>query len=175
MISFMHVPKTGGISFMHSVHDKNFPVCCFGHKSFFELETCDNARDHEYVTFFRDPYDLAVSKYFYETKYENLKSSLNDYLDSYDPIYAKYVDIDNVSDIKFVGTLENYNRSIHIFNKMFGTSLVAHFDNVKDNKQPGAGYKTSYSRKTFIDNNKEDYEIYYRGVKKYEELNKFYG
>jgi hypothetical protein len=171
-ISFMHIPKTGGISFKHSFYLEDLDFCCEGHFSLEELKKCRNANNHTYITFIRDPFDLAISNYFYKVRYEHFKVKIEDYLESYDGMYIHY--LKTFDDLNFVGMVEKYNRSVWIFNKMFNTNLRVLFDNVNPEKPVGHSYKIKYNKELFIKNNEKEYEIYNRGVEKFNDIYRLY-
>ncbi len=110
-----------------------------------------------FVAFFRDPYQQALSHYYFllrnperdhpeERLFHEAKMSLHDYLawEAFQDQQTQYLGSLSVDDLAMVGLSEEYYRSVDIFNSMFGCNLRGDsFMNVNPDTQGGV-YKISH-------------------------------
>lgn len=108
----------------------------------------------EIVAFFRDPYQQAVSHYCFllrnpqrehleEKMLHEAKMTLHDYLawDAFRDQQSQYLGSVSIDDLAMVGLSEEFYKSVHLFNSVFGCDLQGDsFLNVNPDHQ-GADYK----------------------------------
>ncbi|MGA9883231.1 MAG: hypothetical protein WBQ34_05895 [Candidatus Acidiferrales bacterium] len=108
----------------------------------------------EIVAFFRDPYQQAVSHYCFllrnpqrehleEKMLHEAKMTLHDYLawDAFRDQQSQYLGTVSIDDLAMVGLSEEFYKSVHLFNSVFGCDLRGDsFLNVNPDHQ-GADYK----------------------------------
>ncbi|MGH9688849.1 MAG: hypothetical protein ACRD5K_17345 [Candidatus Acidiferrales bacterium] len=108
----------------------------------------------EIVAFFRDPYQQAVSHYCFllrnpqrehleEKMLHEAKMTLHDYLawDAFRDQQSQYLGTVSIDDLAMVGLSEEFYKSVHLFNSVFGCDLRGEsFLNVNPDHQ-GADYK----------------------------------
>ncbi|MGH9737538.1 MAG: hypothetical protein ACRD4X_03015 [Candidatus Acidiferrales bacterium] len=107
----------------------------------------------EIVAFFRDPYQQAVSHYCFllrnpqrehleEQLLHEAKMTLHDYLawDAFRDQQSQYLGSVSIDDLAMVGLSEEFYKSVHLFNSIFGCDLQGDsFLNVNPDHQ-GADY-----------------------------------
>ncbi len=196
--AFVHVPKTGGAGIKRSIdkflcrddNNEHLPV------SYFDQHN----HNHIFFTIIRDPYDRTCSEYFFikrqlqgnvidvspwpeETKKQFSKiltHSIDYFLENFiqqnynGSIYSHYFDSKNIQDFDFVGDINNMDKSIFIFNKMFEINIKKIQGNINPKHKVGQPYNFKYSRNDFIKKYKKDYEIYEVGKEKFKRLEKKY-
>lgn len=173
--------------------------CSRGHDPVSFLMNCENEPNHFYATFIRDPYDLILSGYnfIHETIefYQDLKERVNmrDSEDIFDQIaieviesgvskdefissfpanslYTKFFDKKDISSFDFVGVMYQYSRSIKLFNKITKTPIPERRMNVLNKAGAGQNHESNFSREDFKNKHYLDYEIYERGIERFNEL-----
>jgi hypothetical protein len=107
----------------------------------------------DFVAFFRDPYQQALSHYWFlvrnpqrdhpeEKMLHDAKMTLHDYLawDAFRDQQSQYLGGMSIDDFAMVGLSEEFYRSVELFNSIFGCNLSGHsFLNVNPDHQ-GADY-----------------------------------
>jgi hypothetical protein len=187
MYAFVHVPKTGGRLMKKYLR---YPYCAdlcpesnlAPHQPVSWFEQHDH--DHIFMTMVRDPYDRASSEYFYTKKQlmERSAKSINphfgditdtwlkNYAKRCGSVYSHYFNSRKVEDFDFVGNMHNMKASIDLANIMFGLNIQHEEFNVNPNHEVNKPYDEGYLRSEFEKENSKDYEIYFRGLEKFEEL-----
>ena len=130
----------------------------------------------DFVAFFRDPYQQALSHYYFllrnperdhpeERVFHQAKMSLHDYLawDAFQNHQTQYLGSLSIDDFAMVGLSEQFNRSVELFNSMFGYELQGDgFLNVNPDTQGGV-YKISYDVRKAVERYRAaDIETYRR-------------
>jgi len=130
----------------------------------------------DFVAFFRDPYQQALSHYYFllrnperdhpeERIFHEAKMSLHDYLawDAFHDQQTQYLGTLSTDDLAMVGLSEEFYRSVELFNSMFGCNLRGHsFLNVNPDTQ-GGYYKISYDVRKAVERYRAaDIETYRR-------------
>jgi hypothetical protein len=90
----------------------------------------------EFVAFFRDPYQQALSHYYFllrnpqrehleEKMFHEAKMTLHDYLrwEAFRDQQSQYLGSLTVEDLTMVGLSEEFNRSLELFHSLFGRRL----------------------------------------------------
>lgn len=192
MYAFVHVPKTGG-KFMKKYlrPPLNFDLCpesnLAPHQPVSWYESHNH--DHIFMTMVREPYDRAVSEYFYmkrlneERNPSQLKIKAEDITDKYlefysfmfGSVYSTYYNSKEIEDFDFVGNMHDMERSIKLANAMFDLGIVNEHINVNPYHTINQPYDGGYSRSEFKEKNAKDYEIFYRGIEKFNSLCNEYG
>lgn len=98
--------------------------------------------------------------------------SIEDYLEYLGdcPIYPRFFDTKTPKDFDFVGITSEMNKTLDLVKNMYGFKLGSPHFNKNDNKKVEDSYETGFSRSTFESNNPLEYELYYEGLKKFQEL-----
>jgi hypothetical protein len=130
----------------------------------------------EFVAFFRDPYQQALSHYWFlvrnperehpeEKMLHDAKMTLHDYLawDAFHNQQSQYLGSVSIDDFAMVGISEEFYRSVDLFNSIFGCSLRGQsFLNVNPDHQ-GADYHIDHDvRKAVEKYRAADVELYRR-------------
>lgn len=130
----------------------------------------------EFVAFFRDPYQQAVSHYCFlvrnpqrehleEKMLHEAKMTLHDYLswDAFHNHQTQYLGSLSIDDLAMVGLSEEFDRSVDLFNSTFGRRLRGEsFLNVNPDHQ-GAPYKIDEDVRRAVDKYRAaDVELYRR-------------
>lgn len=157
--AFIHIPRTGG----SSIYDPQMRICShsIGHGKVSDYK--DRGHDHTFMTVMRDPYDISVS-YYYAT---NKKCSLDEFLETYPKkLYSYYFEDFKINDFYFVGSTDNMHLTRLLINSMFNVSIPHRHVN------RGVYRKvlSSYSKKQFIKDNNAEYDIYFKGLEKFNKL-----
>ena len=130
----------------------------------------------DFVAFFRDPYQQAVSHYWFllrnpqrehleEKMFHEAKMTLHDYL-SWDAFYdhqSQYLGSMAIDDLAMVGLSEEFYRSVDLFNAKFGRNLRGgSFHNVNPDTE-GGEYKIDEDIRRLVDKHRgADVELYRR-------------
>jgi hypothetical protein len=129
-----------------------------------------------FVAFFRDPYQQALSHYWFlvrnpqrehpeEKMLHDAKMTLHDYLawDAFHNQQSQYLGSVSIDDFAMVGLSEEFYRSVDLFNSIFGSNLRGHsFLNVNPDHQ-GADYAIDHDvRKAIEKYRPADVELYRR-------------
>jgi len=132
--------------------------------------------NEKFVGFFRDPYQQAVSHYCFllrnpqrehleEKMFHEEKMTLDDYLrwDAFHDHQKQYLGSVSIEDFAMVGLSEEFYRSVHLFNSIFGSDLHGEsFFNVNPDHQ-GADYKVDDEVRKAVDKYRGgDVELYRR-------------
>lgn len=130
----------------------------------------------EIVAFFRDPYQQAVSHYWFllrnpqrehleEKMLHEAKMTLHDYLtwDAFRDQQSQYLGTVSIDDLAMVGISEEFYKSVHLFNSTFGCDLRGEsFLNVNPDHQ-GADYKIDQDVRKAVDKYRAaDVDLYRR-------------
>ena len=130
----------------------------------------------DFVAFFRDPYQQALSHYWFlvrnpqrdhpeEKMLHDAKMSLHDYLawDAFRDQQSQYLGSLSIDDFAMVGLSEEFYRSVELFNRIFGCNLSGDsFLNVNPDHQ-GADYAIDHDvRKAVEKYRARDIELYRR-------------
>jgi hypothetical protein len=132
----------------------------------------------------RDPYDRAASEYFYTKKQlierSNKESKikgqditdayLKNYAERMGSIYSYYFNSRALEDFDFVGNMHDMKASVELANKMFGLNIEFEEFNVNPNHEINTPYDEGYSRSDFEKENAKDYELFHRGIEKFNSL-----
>lgn len=128
------------------------------------------------VAFFRDPYQQAVSHYWFllrnpqrehleEKMLHEAKMTLHDYLtwDAFRDQQSQYLGTVSIDDLAMVGISEEFYKSVHLFNSTFGCDLRGEsFLNVNPDHQ-GADYKIDQDVRKAVDKYRAaDVDLYRR-------------
>lgn len=111
-------------------------------------------RIEDFVAFFRDPFQQALSHYYFllrnpqrehleEKMFHEARMTLHDYLrwDAFYDHQTQYLRGISIDDLAMVGLSEEFNKSLNLFNSIFGCDLRAgSFLNVNPDRE-GADYK----------------------------------
>lgn len=189
--AFIHVPKTGGRLMKKYLRPPYCNDLCpesnlAPHQPTLWFE--NHTHDHIFMTMVRDPYDRAASEYFYTKKQlferdnKNPKIQAQDVTDAYlrtfsfrvGSIYSHYFNSREIEEFDFVGNMHNMKDSVELANAMFGLNIQHEQFNVNPNHEINKPYDVGYSRSEFEKENAKDYEIFYRGVEKFNSLCKQY-
>jgi hypothetical protein len=144
----------------------------------------------EFVAFFRDPYQQALSHYYFllrnperdhleEKIFHEGKMTLHDYLawDAFHDQQSQYLGSLSIEDFTMVGLSEEFYKSVDLFNSTFGCGLRGgSFLNVNPDTQ-GGSYKISHDirkavekyRPADIDTYRRAREIFQRQTAKAEQ------
>lgn len=130
----------------------------------------------DFVAFFRDPYQQAVSHYWFllrnpqrehleEKMFHEAKMTLHDYL-SWEAFYdhqSQYLGSMAIEDLAMVGLSEEFYRSVDLFNAKFGRNLRGgSFHNVNPDTE-GGEYKIDEDIRKLVDKHRgADVELYRR-------------
>jgi len=118
----------------------------------------------DFVAFFRDPYQQAVSHYYFllrnpqrehleEKMFHEAKMTLPDYLswDAFRDQQSQYLGSISIADFAMVGLSEEFYRSVTLFNSIFGCDLQGQsFLNVNPDHQ-GADYTIDDDIRKLVD------------------------
>jgi hypothetical protein len=130
----------------------------------------------KFVAFFREPYQQALSHYYFllrnphrehpeERMFHEAKMTLHDYLawDAFRDHQAQYLGSVPVDCFAMVGLSEEFYRSVHLFNSLFGCDLNGHsFLNVNPDHQ-GAAYPVDPEILKAVEKHREaDFDLYRR-------------
>ena len=130
----------------------------------------------DFVAFFRDPYQQAMSHYWFlarnpqrehleEKMFHEAKMTLHDYLrwDAFRDQQSQYLGSLSIDDFALVGLSEEFSRSVELFNSRFGRHLRGGmFLNVNPDHQ-GADYRIDPQiRKAVEKYRARDVELYRR-------------
>jgi hypothetical protein len=130
----------------------------------------------EFVAFFRDPYQQAVSHYWFllrnpqrehleEKMFHEAKMTLHDYLswDAFNDHQSQYLGGLSIDDLAMVGLSEEFYRSVDLFNAKFGRNLRGgSFHNVNPDTE-GGEYKIDEEIRKLVDKHRgADVELYRR-------------
>ena len=98
--------------------------------------------------------------------------SIEDYLEYLgdSPIYPRFFDTKTPKDFYIVGITSEMDKTIKLLKTMYSVYVGCLNFNKNDNKEVGELYKTGFSRSTFESNNPLEYELYYEGLKRFQEL-----
>lgn len=174
-IGFVHVPKTGGTSLLRGIQSQRLQVCN-GHAPSWAF---DCHPEHRFMTFVRDPYDAAVSGYYFirdnnlslgNSPYDQgnydliMHESVDYYMRHRQPnqLYAYY--LPDLDDIDVVGHLSYPRASRELLHKTLGLYFPERAYNV------GKRRGVSFPRRDFRVRNIRDYWIYNQATKKFKQL-----
>jgi hypothetical protein len=130
----------------------------------------------DFVAFFRDPYQQALSHYWFlvrnpqrehpeEKMLHDAKMTLHDYLtwDAFRDQQSQYLGSLSIDDFAMVGLSEEFYRSVELFNRIFGYNLSGHsFLNVNPDHQ-GADYAIDQDVRKAVEKYRAgDIELYRR-------------
>jgi hypothetical protein len=130
----------------------------------------------DFVAFFRDPYQQALSHYWFlvrnpqrehpeEKMLHDAKMTLHDYLtwDAFRDQQSQYLGSLAIDDFAMVGLSEEFYRSVELFNRIFGYNLSGHsFLNVNPDHQ-GADYAIDQDVRKAVEKYRAgDIELYRR-------------
>lgn len=195
MYAFVHVLKTGGTSIKDPIRSqlclsavKGSPPQQHKPTSWFDK----HSHDHIFMTMIRDPYDRAVSEYFYIqrqmlNKIDDIhqwserqkishsyltKVSLETFLEYHLPksTYMYYFDSRNIEDFDFVGYTYDMQTSVNLANHMFNLKTRNQETNVNPEHKISTSYECKYSRNDFYKKYEQDYEVYVKGKEKFKNL-----
>jgi hypothetical protein len=184
-IAFIHVPKTGGLSFRESLLKHEIDFYYDSHKTMEEVYKINN--NFDFVSFFRDPIDIVISGYYFMKRHsithdKNLNPldymlsqriqnniGLKEYVEEYpsNSIYSRFIGKKYLQYFTFIGDFDRYSESIQLFNKIFNTDIKESYVNENPEKNKGEKYSIQIDIHSFIEKNKEDYEIYHNGIENY--------
>jgi hypothetical protein len=130
----------------------------------------------DFVAFFRDPYQQAVSHYYFllrnpqrdhleEKIFHEAKMTLHDYLrwDAFHDQQSQYLGTLSIEDLAMVGLSEEFYRSVHLFNSIFGCDLRGgNFLNVNPDTQGGPYNIDSEIRRSVQKYRAADIDVYRR-------------
>lgn len=192
--AFVHVPKTAG-SIRYQFDDR---FCLPDDKgAHWSAATFMNKHNHNHLfyTQVRDPYDVAASLYFHigrtggnsigsNKKFNALIAdmiykeclSVDEFL-QYLPsnsMYAHYYDKLSPKEFDCVGFSEDMESSVKLLKHITGIEIVSFTNNINPIKPIGEPYKLNYSREKFMRDNEFEYQLYFEGVERFNELCKKY-
>lgn len=144
--------------------------------------------EHVFVTIVRDPYQAAVSDYYF-IKRNNVKEArnesdafhknmiwagadVNEYLENYVPNsrYSYFYDVHGIKDFECVGATDYMRGTIDLLNTMYSCNINHRYVNVNPNKLMEDSYDCAYPAKSFKKRNGHDYELYKKGLKVFRSL-----
>lgn len=187
-IAFIHVPKTGGLSLRESLLKNNIDFYYDNHKYMEQVFKINN--NFEFVSFFRDPLEVAISGYHFMKRHEIIHDKnlypidyllsqrikngmkLEDYIEEYPSniIYKRFIGKEYLKHFKFIGDTSQYSKSIKLFNRMFDLNLEEFYVNENPQKSINEKYNIKIDTNRFVNNNSIDYEIYNLGIEKFDSL-----
>lgn len=152
--------------------------------------------DHLFYTQLRDPYDVACSLYFFlkngnektgmpvsiigsniDTDYHNSQLvsnniSINEFLENmmHNQTYVHYYDDLNIKDFDCIGLSNDIKKTKKLFEKIFNVKIDTHVTNNNINKKLNEPYNFKFNRTDFKKLNEQEYEIFYEGIKKFNNL-----
>jgi hypothetical protein len=118
--------------------------------------------------------NIMNSMLYYEKTYNIYANnmSVEDYLEwsSHNPTYPFYFDVRSPKQFDAVGVTEEIDKTKMLLMSMYGMSSGKGEYNKNEKKSLGDPYHTKYPRSLFKKNNPSEYELYFEGKKKFEEL-----
>lgn len=182
ILGFVHVPKTGGSLINSSNFLKPNPTICNnrGHAKVSEL--LQHNHSHELISVVRNPYQQSISKYYHMKRNHKgeMNFSLEDFLTNKDHrmwseiSYSIYYDSMTPKDFSFIGVTSQMPKNRIILHTMFNFRFYRMPYNVNPLKKFDQPYKTTFYKKEFEKIYKQDYDLYYEGVDKFNQLCKKY-
>ena len=135
----------------------------------------------QYVAFFREPYQQALSNYQYLQRHPELdhpairlfhdnKMSLEDYLrcEALSNPQTQLLGKVPLDDFAMIGMTEQYSRSIALFNSAFGTRLVREDTANVNPDRTGISYDVSPAQRKLIETYRApDLDLYARATEKF--------
>jgi hypothetical protein len=141
-----------------------------------------------YVTFLRDPVERVISNYFYiksnpsrshpdAISIHRRNLSLEEYVESAESrnLQARFLAGLDLDRFQFVGITEHYNRSISLFNKLFGVNLRGDVHQNVTRARPSIDMIDPLLRKRIITLNERDVALYAEGVDHFRRMLRRYG
>lgn len=130
--------------------------------------------EHQYVAWLRNPYQRAVSYYYFMAKRGLQRNSFEEFI-QHREMQADWLKPLSIDDFTFIGIVEQATLSIDLFNKAFGLPrrpLNIHNANAK---KQNFSYDVDPEWLEVVKHYwKEDFELYERGmVKFYEQLRRY--
>jgi hypothetical protein len=181
-LGFVHVPKTGGSTIVSEGKLKFNGTLCNNNDHAQVSELMKHNHNHYFISLVRDPYQQSISKY-YNMKRNNIGGinfSLEDFLSDSDHrdwskiSYSFFYDRLTPKDFSFVGVTNHMEKNRIILKKIFQVEFSKKPINVNDIKKYGTPYKVNFYKKEFKKIHKEDYDLYYEGIDKFNQLCKKY-
>jgi hypothetical protein len=127
-----------------------------------------------WVTFFRSPVERIMSDYNHFVRHYDYSHSIEEFCqeESQKNKQTKYISGISLKEFGFFGITEQYSKSIHVFNHLFGFGV----NNIKSNMLRNDVhdlYEINQSVKNIIiENNKQDMELYAAAINMFNDLYK---
>jgi hypothetical protein len=142
----------------------------------------------DFTAFFRDPYQQAVSNYLYLMRnpeidhpgvkiFHEMRPTLLEFIAAVSKVQLTYLGQVAVEDLATVGLTEQYERSVELFEAVFGRALPAESSrgNVNPHRQ-GECYEITPGVRRAVDLHRAaDIELYRRACERFEQLAARYG
>ena len=161
MMSFVHIPRTGGTSLLKVFRDwygdrmisyysdiefnENDYDIIFGHK---------HIANSNYILFLREPYEQQLSYYNYTSRYTKMPS-VDEYFSISASTMVKF--LPNMDNALFVGIYERFEDDVRRLADLLGKSIdkIPKINSCEIKHEPSVS-----SRIAFEENNKYIYELY---------------
>jgi hypothetical protein len=177
ILGFVHVPKTGGSTILSKGKTRTNLCSGSGHIPHSKFKEHGHVHDH-FITMMRDPYQQSISFYYdmkRSPKYD-IDFSLEDFLSNSDHRnkwginYEKYYDGLSLKDFSFVGMTNSMDINRLLLKKMFNFNFSQTPINTNPEKNFLTKYDSVFKKKEFISKNSTEYDLYFQGIKRFNQL-----
>lgn len=182
-IAFVRVPKTASTYIAECIDESEYTNCIVFDEvmgSHAPVSYCFN-HDHHHIlmTSIRDPYQRAISGFYQIKKKSPIRykdAKLEHFLVD-EPLhigYKRFWESVHPKDFDIIGNMDDMERTIKLYYNMLGVSMPVR--RVNDNPDKiGDSYSHFISPKSYESSAPNEYELYYQGLERFEELCKEFG
>jgi len=136
----------------------------------------------DFVATFRDPYQQMVSAYYFmkrkeKESFEKFNPTLPQFIAAFSNMQSPFLGSVTLGDLAMVGLTEQYERSVALFEAIFGKKISQDMRRVNTNPdRQGATYEIDAEVKAAVDHHcAADIELYRRAQERFQKLASRYG